>query len=68
MVNQVSLGFIMIEGPEDQGKNIMKHHLNNVRVLLNQIILAIKLLEAVANTDRGRETGISLRARDSRIR
>ncbi len=41
-VNQVSFGFIMIEGPEDQGKNIMKHHLNNVRVLLNQIILAIK--------------------------
>jgi len=41
-VNQVSLGFVMIEGPEDQGKNLMKHHLNSVRVLLNQIILAIK--------------------------
>ncbi len=41
-VNQVSLGFIMIEGPVDQGKNIMKHHLNNLRVLLNQIVLAIK--------------------------
>jgi len=41
-VNQVSFGFIMIEGPEDRGKNIMKHHLDNIRVLLNQIVLAIK--------------------------
>lgn len=41
-VNQVSFGFIMIEGPEDQGKNIKKHHLDNIRVLLNQIVLAIK--------------------------
>jgi hypothetical protein len=41
-VNQVSLGFVMIEGPEDQGKNLMQHHLNSVRVLLNQIVIAIK--------------------------
>ena len=42
VVNQVSLGFIMIEGPEDQGKNLSKHHLNSARMLLNQIVLAIK--------------------------
>jgi len=42
VVNQVSFGFIMIEGPQDQGKNLMKHHLNSVRMLLNQIVLAIK--------------------------
>jgi hypothetical protein len=53
-VSQVSLGFIMIEGPEDQGKNILKHHLNNVRALLNQIVLAIRYSRRIEGGEPGK--------------